>query len=55
MRVRIKMPNSTKCPRCGKLMKPQWFGYRCSQCQYEQLNNEGREFVKLMNRKETIE
>ena len=42
MKVRIKSANSVKCPKCGKLMSAHWFGYRCSQCTYEQLNAEGR-------------
>lgn len=54
MKVRLKTANSTKCPRCGKLVKPQWFGYKCSQCNYEQLNKEGREFNKRMSRKENV-
>ena len=46
MKVRIKSANSVRCPKCGKLMSSQWFGYRCSQCTYEQLNAEGRKAVE---------
>ena len=46
MKVRIKSANSVRCPKCGKLMSAHWFGYRCSQCTYEQLNAEGRKFMK---------
>lgn len=42
MKVRIKSASSVKCPKCGKLMSAHWFGYRCPQCTYEQLNAEGR-------------
>lgn len=55
--MRIKIPNarnSIKCPRCGKLISPEWFGYRCTKCSYEQLNKEGREFVKEMSKVETL-
>lgn len=56
MRVRIPgATNSQRCPRCNKMMRTEWFGFRCPQCQYEQLNNEGREFVEHMNMKETVE
>lgn len=46
MKVRIKSANSVRCPKCGKLMSAHWFGYRCSQCTYEQLNTEGRKFME---------
>ena len=46
MKVRIKSANSIKCPKCGKLISSQWFGYRCSKCTYEQLNAEGRKAVE---------
>ena len=46
MKVRIKSANSVKCPKCGKLMSAHWFGYRCSQCTYEQLNARGRAILK---------
>lgn len=53
MKVRLKTANSIKCPHCGKLINPQWFGYKCSQCNYEQLNKAGREFNEKMSWKET--
>lgn len=46
MKVRIKSANSVKCPKCGKLISSQWFGYRCSQCTYEQLNARGQAVLK---------
>ena len=55
MKIRIKNSNSIKCPKCGKIISPQWFGYRCSRCTYEQLNKEGREAIEKMNWKETIQ
>ena len=55
MKVRIpNTMNSQKCPKCQKLMKPQWFGYKCTKCGYEQLNNTGREFDDDMKMKETV-
>lgn len=35
-------------------MKPKWFGYKCTRCGYEQLNNIGREFNERMEMKETL-
>ena len=56
MKVRIpNAMNSQKCPKCKKLMKPQWFGYKCSKCGYEQLNNIGRGFDEDMRREETLD
>jgi tRNA(Ile2) C34 agmatinyltransferase TiaS len=53
--MKVRVPNgcnSTKCPRCGKLLSSQWFGYKCIKCNYEQLNKIGREFIENMNRME---
>lgn len=44
--------NSQKCPKCNKLMKSFWWGYRCKRCSYEQLNSEGREWNKSMKKVE---
>lgn len=46
--------NSHKCPKCGKMMRNFWFGYRCPQCNYEQLNSAGREWNEDMKRVEVI-
>lgn len=56
MKVRIpNASNSTKCPKCSKLMKSYWWGVRCPQCNHQQLNNEGREWERQMRRVESIE
>lgn len=55
--MNVRIPNggnSQKCPRCGTLMRQKGWGYRCHKCSYEQLNNEGREFIERMNMKETV-
>lgn len=55
MKVRLKNNNgSIKCPKCGKLMKSQWFGYRCSQCNYEQLNSIGRDAFEEKRESESL-
>lgn len=55
--MKVRIPNATnkvKCFRCGNLMKNEWYGHKCKKCGYEQLNNAGRDFIKEMNRAETI-
>lgn len=54
MKVRIKNSGSIKCPKCGKLIQSQWFGYRCPQCNYEQLNKEGRDAIEDSKREESL-
>lgn len=56
MKVRIpNAMNSQKCPKCQKLMRSQWFGYKCTRCGYEQLNKIGREFNEDFKMEETID
>lgn len=53
MRVRLfNATNSIKCPKCGKLMQSYWFGDRCKKCNYEQLNQAGKEFKESMRKVE---
>ena len=56
--MKVRIPNATnsqKCPKCKKLMKSQWFGYRCTRCGHEQLNNIGRGFDEALKMKETLD
>ena len=46
--------NSQKCPKCNKLMKSFWWGYKCKRCSYEQLNREGLEWNKNIKKMEII-